>query len=88
MWAGSDGLTYSIQQQGNLLAVVGGYPNQAVIITATGTINGQNINLDYLRATDRTGGKARFSLSANRRTLKGKHRNSVTGEEGLLILSR
>ena len=88
IWAGSDGLTYSIQQQGNVLAVVGGYPNQAVLITATGSINGQNIYLDYLRATDRTGGKARFSLSANRRTLQGQHRNIVTGEEGQLILSR
>ena len=64
------------------------YPNQAVLITATGTINGQNIYLGYLRATDRTGGTARLRLSANRRTLQGQHRNIVTGEEGLLILSR
>lgn len=87
-WAGSDGLTYSIQQQGNILTFAGGYPNQVVLITGTGIINGQNVDLDYIRVTDSAGGKASFRLSADSRTLQGEHLNMVTGEAGVMILRR
>lgn len=88
IWAGSDGLTYQIQQQGNMVAVIGGYPNQMVMITASGVINGQNIELDYIRTTDNTGGKSRLRISANGRSMQGQYRNLATGETGEMILTR
>lgn len=88
LWAGSDGLTYTIQQQGNMVAIIGGYPNQMVLISASGVINGQNIELDYIRTTDNTGGKSRLRISSNGRSMQGQYRNLATGETGEMILTR
>lgn len=88
VWAGSDGLTYSIEQQGNMLVFAGGYPNQAMIISGRGIVRGQDIDLDYMRLSDGTGGKARLRVSADRRSLQGQFRNVVNGEAGAMILSR
>lgn len=88
IWAGSDGLTYQIQQTGELVTLVGGYPNQAVIISGNGVINDRKIELDYYRVTDGSGGKAWFRVSDNSRTIQGRYRNMVSGEAGEMILTR
>lgn len=88
LWAGSDGMTYNLQQQGNMVAVIGGYPNQAIIVNGSGVINGQNIDLEYFRLTDGTGGKARLTVSGNGRTIRGQYRNLATGEAGEIVFSR
>lgn len=88
VWGGSDGMIYTIQQQGNLIAIVGGYPNQPLTVSATGTLNDSNLELDFIRTTDNTGGKARLNLSANGLILKGIYQNMVTGEKGELLLNR
>lgn len=87
-WAGSDGLTYNIQQQGNMLAVVGGYPNQALIISGKGILNDRIIDLEFIRVTDNTGGKAHLMVSPNGRALQGQYRNLVTGETGEMVMTR
>ena len=88
IWSGSDGLTYSIRQQGNILTIVGGYPNGVVIITGKGIIRGRNIDLNYLRITDRTVGNARLVIHSDGRTLQGDYQNPVAGESGAMLLTR
>ena len=88
IWRGSDSLTYSIQQQGNMLTFVGGYPNGVVVITGKGIIRGRNIELNYLRITDRTSGNARLVIHSDGRTLQGHYQNPVAGESGAMLLTR
>ena len=88
IWRGSDGLTYSIRQQGNMVEIVGGYPNGVVIITGKGIIRGRNVDLNYLRITDRTVGNARLVIHSDGRTLQGHYKNPVAGESGAMLLTR
>ena len=88
IWAGSDGLTYSIRQQRNMVEIVGGYPNGAVIITGKGIIRGRNIELNYLRITDSTSGNATLVMHSDGRTLQGHYQNPTAGESGAMLLTR
>ena len=85
-WRGSDGLTYQVQQQGNVIVMAGGYPNQAVIVTGRGMVSGKGVEVEFLRA-DAAMGKAMFTITDNARSMEGRYQ-TTTGEWGSIILRR
>lgn len=88
MWAGSDGLVYSIRQGGTGIELAGGYPNQPPFITAGGAIRGGTVDLEFVRHVDGARGAVRFTIVANGAQLQGEYVNRMTGERGIINLQR
>lgn len=88
MWAGSDGLVYSINQGGTGIELVGGYPNQPPIIAAHGVVRGGIVELEFIRHIDGAQGAVRFTIVAGGAQLQGEYVNRLTGERGMINLHR
>lgn len=88
MWAGSDGLVYSLRQSGTGIEFVGGYPNQRPFITGGGVVRGGTVDLEFVRHSDGSQGAARFAIAANGAQLQGEFVNRMTGERGVMNLQR
>ena len=61
--------------------------NQSLIAQGNGAIVQGVVTIAYARV-DNTGGEARLRVSVDRRQMVGSYRNRVTGEAGLVVLTR
>ena len=85
-WGGSDGLSYQVQQQGTIIVMAGGYPNQAIIVTGRGMVSGRTLEVEFMRA-DAAVGKASFHVAADGRSMQGRYQTN-TGEWGNMIMRK
>lgn len=86
VWQTADGISYTIQQRGNMVAIQEN-TIYGITLVGQGTINEQGIDINYNTILGTTGALT-LELSENERQLEGSFKDAVTGVSGLVILFR
>lgn len=86
-WQAAGGLSYFIQQSGNIVTVQEISPVYGVTAVGQGVIVGQDIDISYTTIIGTTG-RSLLTLSADGRQLTGSFRDDITGASGPIALYR